>query len=79
MLAPQIFNTVVYLSLERKEMAIFSYLKLFLLDGVLQILALIYYYVPINWSRRFIEKIYALKGIKLTLASFVGKKHVYER
>jgi TRAP-type mannitol/chloroaromatic compound transport system substrate-binding protein len=59
-------------------MAIFSYLKLFLLDSVLQILALIYYYVPIGWSRKFIEKIYALKGIKLTLASFVGKKCAWE-
>jgi hypothetical protein len=51
-----------------------KHLKLLLFDGALQILALAYYYVPVGWSRRLIEKIYALKGIELVPASFFGRK-----
>jgi hypothetical protein len=56
-----------------KEMTIVKHLKLLLFDGVLQILALTYYYIPMGWSRSFIEKIYALKGIELVPASFFGR------
>jgi hypothetical protein len=54
-------------------MTIVKHLKLLLFDGVLQILALTYYYVPLSWSRRFIKRIYALKGIELVPASFFGR------
>jgi len=46
-------------------MGIVKHLRLLLFDYVIQVLAVTYYYVPVNRSRRFIEKIYALKGIKL--------------
>jgi hypothetical protein len=65
----QIFNIAGRLLLPKvAKLGIINHLRLFLFDCAIQILAVTHYYVPISRSRRFIEKIYALKGIKLTYA-----------